>query len=68
MLLYCCLACNDHIIETHDDTKFSYCLKENCWSRYSRCVADKALTRYLSEQRTTTQHSPRVDLQLHTEH
>ncbi len=28
----------------------SYCQKENCWSRFSKCVANKALDRFLEQE------------------
>ncbi len=31
------------------DERTSHCQKENCWSRYSKCILYKALEIYLKE-------------------
>ena len=50
MLIKSCFPCKFH--ETKKDGKElnSYWQRENCWSRYSRCVSLKALDTYLEKQ------------------
>jgi len=35
-------------LEGKDQT--SHCRKENCWSRFSKCIAFKALEKFLKEE------------------
>ena len=51
MILRSCLSCSDHEIREELDSRVSYCLKENCWSQYSKCVANRALERFLESER-----------------
>jgi hypothetical protein len=48
MLLQSCLHCEFHELKEDNGKNVSYCRKENCWSRYSKCVAMRALDRFLS--------------------
>jgi len=50
MLLQCCISCKFHIINIEDDRETSFCSKENCWARYSRCVAQKALEHFIRNE------------------
>ena len=52
MLIRSCLDCEFHQTKEENGTNISYCGKENCWSRYSKCIAMKALERFLVDQRT----------------
>jgi hypothetical protein len=51
MILRSCLSCNYHEIREELENKVTYCLKENCWSQYSKCVATRAIERFLEQER-----------------
>ena len=51
MLLRSCFICDYHEIRSDDGARQSFCRKENCWSRYSKCVARRAIQRFLDEER-----------------
>lgn len=51
MMLRSCFMCPHHQIKREETSSHSFCQKENCWSRYSRCIARKALERFLEEDR-----------------
>jgi len=51
MILRSCLSCTDHEIREELGTRVTFCLKENCWSQYSKCVATRALERFLEQER-----------------
>ncbi len=51
MILRLCLSCNYHEIREELETRVTYCLKENCWSQYSKCVATRAIERFLEQER-----------------
>ncbi len=50
MLLTPCLSCEYHAITDELKEQTSGCLKENCYSRYTKCIAHKALTRFLKDE------------------
>ena len=50
MLIKSCFQCKFHQIKQGEKEKISYCARENCWSRYSKCVANKALDRFLEQE------------------
>jgi hypothetical protein len=50
MILQCCINCEYHRIKDQDGENVSHCAKENCWSRYSKCVTLKALDRFLDKE------------------
>jgi hypothetical protein len=50
MLIKSCLPCKFHEIKQGEKEKMSHCLRENCYSRYSKCVAEKALNRFLEQE------------------
>ena len=54
MLIRSCLICKHHEFKLVDNERMSYCQKENCYSRYSKCVATKALNRYLDQESSKT--------------
>ncbi len=56
MLLRSCFVCQHHEIREEDEDRHSFCRKENCWSRYSKCVAQLAMQRFLEQERV---ESPR---------
>lgn len=51
MLLRSCFVCPHHQVKGEDGARQSFCEKENCWSRYSRCIARKAIDRFLEQDR-----------------
>jgi hypothetical protein len=57
MLIKSCTHCKFHEIKQGENGKTSYCARENCFSRYSKCVATKALNQYL-EQESPQQDRP----------
>lgn len=52
MLIKSCFQCKFHQTKQDQNEQTSYCQRENCWSQYSKCVADQALRRFLEEERT----------------
>jgi hypothetical protein len=51
MLLRSCLLCVHHEVRVFEEVQWSYCMKENCWSRYSKCLAQRAIERFLEQDR-----------------
>jgi hypothetical protein len=50
MIIKSCLSCKFHEVKQDGREETSHCRKENCWSRYSKCVLGKALERFLKEE------------------
>jgi hypothetical protein len=50
MLIKACINCKFHEIKQNEEAQMSYCRKEYCWSQYSKCVAMKAIERFLNEE------------------
>jgi hypothetical protein len=50
MLFQCCSRCEFHAVKQDDEESMSYCKKENCWSRYSKCVAITALNSFVRQE------------------
>jgi hypothetical protein len=50
MIIKSCLSCTFHEVKEDGKEETSHCRKENCWSRYSKCVFAKALEKFLGEQ------------------
>jgi len=50
MVLRSCFACKFHLIQVVEGDQESFCRKENCWARFSKCVACLALEQFISEQ------------------
>ncbi len=48
MVLKPCLTCQHHEIR-HESTPLSYCTKETCFSKHSRCITRKALRQFLRD-------------------
>jgi len=57
MLIKSCFSCKYHEIKQDEKEEMSHCRRENCWSRYSKCVANKALDRFL-EQESSDRNRP----------
>ncbi len=57
MLIRSCINCKFHEIRQQGEDKTSHCLRENCYARYSKCVAAKALNWFL-EQETSKSDRP----------
>jgi hypothetical protein len=49
MIIQSCIDCQYHAIRLEGEEPTSHCQRENCWSRYSKCVLHKALERFLKE-------------------
>jgi hypothetical protein len=50
MLIKSCLTCKFHEIKQEGDEKMSRCIKENCYSEFSKCIAMKALNQFLEDE------------------
>ncbi len=50
MIIKACLSCQYHEMKEDGKEETSHCRKENCWSRYSKCVLGKALEKFLKEE------------------
>jgi hypothetical protein len=50
MIIKSCFTCKFHEIKQDGKEETSHCRKENCWSRYSKCVLAKALEKFLTEE------------------
>ncbi len=50
MLIKSCFPCKFHEIKQDGKEETSHCGKENCWSRYSKCVLARALEKFLKEE------------------
>jgi hypothetical protein len=57
MILRTCLACKSHEIKEEPEIRVSYCLKENCLSQYSKCIAARAIEQFLKRDRLEAYHS-----------
>ncbi len=52
MVIKSCMQCEFHNIKEGEEGTESHCGKENCWSKFSKCVSKKALTRFLDQEIT----------------
>jgi hypothetical protein len=50
MLIKSCSNCKFHEIKQEGKEKISYCARENCYSQYSKCLTNKALSRFLEQE------------------
>jgi len=50
MLIKTCFQCEFHNINEAEEGPKSHCGKENCWSQFSKCIAKKALNRFLEQE------------------
>lgn len=50
MLIRACMNCKYHQIRDDEEEKRSFCQKEYCWSRFSKCVEKKALERFFEQE------------------
>ena len=50
MILKHCLDCKYHNIRLEGNEETSHCQRENCWSRFTKCVLYKALEKFLKEE------------------
>jgi hypothetical protein len=51
MLIKSCLTCKFHEIREEGNEKMSRCIKENCYSEFSKCIAMKALNHFLEDEK-----------------
>ncbi len=54
MILRSCLDCKFHSIPESDRGKRSRCNRENCFSEFSKCIAQKALESFLEQDSTNS--------------
>jgi len=52
VLIKSCFECEFHLIKKEENEERSHCQKENCWSRFSKCVLKKALDQFLANERS----------------
>ena len=50
MIIKACLTCKYHTLRLEGEEQKSHCERENCWSRYSKCITMKALEKFLKEE------------------
>ncbi len=50
MLIKSCLNCKFHEVKQDGNEKMSYCVRENSYSRHSKCIVNKALNRFLEQE------------------
>ncbi len=50
MIIKSCSYCEFHEIKQAGKEEASHCRRENCWSRFSKCVLAKALEKFLKEE------------------
>jgi hypothetical protein len=50
MLIKSCLTCKYHEIRKDGNEERSRCIKENCYSEFSKCIAMKALNQFLEDE------------------
>jgi len=51
MILIHCLKCGYHDEVNVDGVSYSRCVKENCLSMYSHCVANAAMEQFIHQNR-----------------
>jgi hypothetical protein len=51
MLIKTCLTCKFHEIKQEGNEKMSRCIKENCYSEFSKCIAMRALNQFLEDEK-----------------
>jgi len=50
MILKACLRCPHHIVKQDGREEISFCQKEHCFSEFTKCIARKALERFLDQE------------------
>jgi len=50
MIIKICTQCEYHAIKLEGNEETSHCRRENCWSRFSKCILTKALEKFLKEE------------------
>jgi len=50
MIINSCLTCKFHEFREEEGEKMSRCVKENCYSEFSKCIAMKALKQFLQDE------------------
>jgi hypothetical protein len=50
MVIKSCFQCEVHYVKQGEKEQMSYCRKENCWSRFSKCIVKKAIESYLEQE------------------
>jgi hypothetical protein len=57
MILRSCLGCKFHEIHDSGNRQRSRCQRENCWSEFSKCIAQRALEQFLAQDRAASTRS-----------
>ena len=57
MILRSCLSCKFHQIHDNANQRRSRCQRENCWSEFSKCIAQRALEQFLAQDRAASARS-----------
>ena len=57
MLIKSCLTCEFHEIKQEGNEMMSRCIKENCYSEFSKCIAMRALKQFLEEEKPEPERS-----------
>ncbi len=52
MLIKSCLSCKFHEIREEGNENKSRCIKENCYSEFSKCIAMRALNQFIESEKT----------------
>ena len=52
MVVRYCLKCNFHQVKAEAEGH-SYCCRENCYSRFSKCLSRQALDRFIDQESLT---------------
>ena len=66
MLIRSCFQCKFHEVKEVNSEKISGCGRENCYSRFSKCIANKALNRYLEQESSDRDHPITLQLSMKT--
>jgi len=64
MILACCAICEHHEKVEIDCKLHSKCQKENCLSRYSNCVRDEAVKRFIRQNKLDVKEEPSSALEI----
>jgi len=60
MVIKSCLICSFHEVKQEEKQSISYCRKENCWSRFSKCIMKKALNRFMEQESSLLCGTPEI--------
>jgi len=66
MVIKSCINCKFHSVRLEGEEQTSHCERENCWSRYSKCITLKALEKFLEEESLQPKHHLSTLDQMHS--